>query len=136
MPAWAAYICRKTFGMLTNRRAHCRLCGNAVCSTTEGCSGPVPLGGPEEMAKRTCSQPLCCLCRRTLSPAAACCVASRGGAVVQAAKASGEAQVVQDGSWTHVRGCRSCLSVLNRCVPCVPCGQRRGSRGARLIGTS
>jgi len=47
------------------------------------------------------------------------CVAIVGGrsscsAALEAAKAKGEALVVEEGSWTHVRACKACRIVLSR----------------------
>ena len=35
-------------------------------------------------------------------------------AALEAAKAKGEALVVEEGSWTHVRACKACRIVLSR----------------------
>ena len=36
---------------------------------------------------------------------------------MRAAKATGASEAVADGSWTHVRACRTCFAVLDRSVP-------------------
>ncbi|KND00886.1 uncharacterized protein SPPG_09166 [Spizellomyces punctatus DAOM BR117] len=62
-------LCSKTFGAITNRRHHCRLCGRVVCGSP-GCSMMIPLQvscGDEERRGAVAEIRVCSDCNRVVA---------------------------------------------------------------------